>query len=81
MVAAGVSAQADAIRGPSGVLGELLAGSDAGSTIYGQFHGRRSGGSWLFPTLNDPPASVTDAQDEWLEDLLRWLILWTFALM
>ena len=70
LVASGFSVSGPTIRGPSGTLAEITMGAEFGSSIYRQFHTRYSGGSWLFPTLYDPPGSVEDSQTDWLEDLL-----------
>lgn len=50
------------------VSSPLFWGSERGSTIYRQFHGRSERGSWLFPSLED--AAVADAGDEALQGIL-----------
>ena len=66
-VAVGFSTANGVIRGPSGSLGEITMGAEMGSTIYAQFHGRSARGSWLFPTLDNPPSSLEQAQSAWLD--------------
>lgn len=71
MVAAGFRVDNTTIHGPSGTLGEITMGAEMGSTIYGQFGGRHSRGTWLFPTLANPPGSVSGEQEDWLDDVLN----------
>lgn len=71
MVAAGFRVDNDAIRGPSGTLGEITMGAEFGSTTYAQFGSRHGGGSWLFPTIANPPSTVQDDQERWLDDVLN----------
>jgi hypothetical protein len=67
MVAIGFSVVNQAIRGPSGQLGEITMGAEFGSLSYAQFGARHSSGSWLFPTLVRPPAAVQQKQSAWLD--------------
>jgi hypothetical protein len=43
------------------VSSELFWGSERGSTVYRQFHGRTERGSWLFPSL-DQPETLSEAE-------------------
>lgn len=69
MVAAGFTVSGQAIRGPSGTLAEITMGAEFGSTIFRQFGGRHGAGSWLFPTLTAPPATVEREQSDYLDDV------------
>jgi hypothetical protein len=71
MVAAAFTADDQAIRGPSsGKLADIAPGAEYGSNRYGQFHAAYSSrGHWLFPTIDNPPAGVEDAQAEYLDRL------------
>ena len=68
MVAVGFSVSGDTIKGPSGTLGELTMGAEFGSLGFAQFGPRHGSGSWLFPTLANPPASVEQQQEDWLDE-------------
>lgn len=57
-------------RGGSVALGEVLWGSDRGSSLYRQF-GPRQPGAWLTPTLVDPGAEPIEVGERWLGELLR----------
>jgi hypothetical protein len=68
MVAAAFRVDNEAIRGPqSGTLAELTMGAEFGSTTYRQFGARHGRGSWLFPTIAEPPAEVERAQADYLD--------------
>jgi len=70
MAAAGFSVDNEAIRGPTGQLAEVVMGSEFGSLAFRQFGSRHSGGSWLFPTIETPPATVTREQEDWIDEVL-----------
>jgi hypothetical protein len=71
MVAAGFSVADRVIRGPSGTLGEIAMGAEMGSIRFTQFGPRHARGSWLFPTLDNPPDAVEHVQQAWLDKVSR----------
>jgi hypothetical protein len=53
-----------------GTVGALLFGAEFGSSTFRQFGPRRSGGTWLFPTIEAPPPGAVDDAADALDDLI-----------
>ena len=85
MASSGIEARGPAIHGPSESLvrstrgrlvrlGDVLGGSEFGSSEYVQFGPRSGGGKWLWPAADDPAvlaAVESEAIDPLLEDAAR----------